>query len=743
MTEKDWLGNENTLGIDVIRNKYFDEGEVFIDFMERVSLGDKRYYDIIINKKFMPAGRVLANIGLLGNGKRTTSNCYVLKIKDDSLESIFECGKEMARTYSAGGGVGIDLGVLAPRGAKVNNAARTSSGAVSFMDFYSMITGLIAQHGRRGALMLSMPCDHPDIEEFVDVKTDLDRVTKANTSVRMFDDFMVAVNEGGKYELRFHREETGEDIIKTIDAKQLFRKIAQNNWDMGEPGMLFWDTIDNNRIQPDEDSMPAGVNPCAEEPLIDYGACLLGSINLAAFVTPEGWFDMAAFEDTVALAVEYLNDVLDKGAGFHPLAEQSIVANDWRQIGLGIMGLADMLIKMKCRYGSTESLRICDEIGHHMVNAALRASALLTEKYGKYSKYDEDIVLTSEFIHRNADDETIKLIAEHGLANSQLLTIPPCGSIATMLGISSGIEPIFANYYTRKTESLKGEDTYYKVYTPIVKRYMDEHGIEDDSQLPDFFVTAHDIDWKVRVNMQSVWQAHIDASISSTVNLPEHTTVEEVEQLYNYAWQRGLKGITVFRDNCKRVGVLTTGAPKAEEQQAEEPQYDHIVPVSRSEFGTTHGSTYLKRCACGKLYITVNRDEAGNVVETFVNTSKGGICQANSNAVNRLISLAMRSGVKVDEIVDQLSGISCPACVRAISKGKEIDGLSCPDIIAKVIKDFYNCEQPVPVTSNTPVEMSVAEQYEPDENHCPDCGAELMHTGGCIQCTSCPWSKCG
>jgi len=357
--------------------------------------------------------------------------------------------------------------------------------------------------------------------------------------------------------------------------------------------------------------------------------------------------------------------------------------------------------------------------------------------------------MNSSFYQAHESPELNEAVVMYGLANSQLLTIAPTGSLSTMIGVSGGIEPIFANYYTRKTESLHGEDVYYKVYTPIVDKYMKEHGISDDKDLPEWFVTAGDLDYHNRIDMQAVWQKHIDASISSTVNLPHEATVEDVENLYMYAWEKGLKGITVFRDGCERAGILTTSEPKKQDKETEVGiHYDSIIPVSRKEIGVTTGNTYCKRCACGTLYITINHDKNGNIVETFINTSKGGVCQANTNAVSRMVSTNLRSGVKVSEIADQLKGIRCPACIQSMKDGK-LDGISCADILAKTLLEFYKELNPngepkaqTKIVTKAPEKQTESEVEEWDGEHCPKCGAKLMHRGGCVDCPECAWSKC-
>lgn len=459
---------------------------------------------------------------------------------------------------------------------------------------------------------------------------------------------------------------------------------------------------------------------------------MLGSMNLAAFVK-KGKFDFYDFCESVNVAVQALNDILEEGLPLHPLEEQRKSVSEWRQIGLGIMGLADMLIKLEIPYDSDIARDLCGNIAHAMANQALFMSSQIAEwKKDPYEKYDLRVMNTPYF-KAHADTLTYKYVESYGLRNSQLLTIAPTGTLSTMLGISGGIEPIFANSYTRKTESLHGHDEYYKVYTPIVQEYMDVHGLKDESELPEWFVTSSDISPRDRIAMQAVWQNSIDASISSTINLPETATVEDVKDIYMTAWEMGLKGVTVFRNGCKRTGILTTDSKKVTTctDESETPKYNYITPVSRKSIGTTHGNTYCKKCACGTLYITLNRDDEGNVVESFIHTSKGGICQANTSAVNRLVSLCMRSGVKTDEIIDQLKGITCGACTKAMSNGIKLDGISCPDILARTLIEF--CK---------PTDEKKIVEKPANQECCPECGEPIIHDGGCVQCTNCGWSKC-
>ena len=745
MTVQEWLGLDNKLGIDIWTNKYQFENETFDEWLDRISNGNEEVKNLILEKKFLFGGRILSNRGLDKKGIKTTlSNCYVIAPPEDNIESIFECATKLARTYSYGGGCGIDISKLAPRGAKVRNTAKETSGSVSFMDLYSLVTGLIGQNGRRGALMISLACDHPDIEEFIEIKSDLERVTKANISIRITDKFMYAVENNEDFILSFTREETNDTITKTINARSLFRKICEMNWDYAEPGMLFWDRIENwNMLSNDSDFHYAGTNPCAEEPLPAGGSCLLGSINLAEFVTEDKKFDYDSFVVAVDIAVTALNEVLDEGLELHPLQEQRDSVRDWRQIGLGIFGLADMLIKMNIKYGSKEAIALCDKIGFTMVDTAIYTSAAIAAYNGVYPKYNSMAVETSQYLRANVTNSTYREVQLYGLNNSQLLTIAPTGSLSSMLGVSGGIEPIFANYYTRKTESLLGHDEYYKVYTPIVEKYMKEHNITDDTMLPDFFVTAQDLDYKNRIEMQAVWQKHIDASISSTVNVPNSFTVEETEDLYMTAWKSGLKGVTIFRDGCKRTGILTTTETKTDEN---EPVHE----LKRGEIIATDDNIIgLKRklmTGCGSLHCQAFFDQSnGELREIYLSKGSTGGCNNFMIGLSRMISAAARAGVSLDDIVDQL--MSTGACPSYAKRGKS-KGSCCPMAIGYALKDMH--KQFNEYFMQGAIIAEVTKSTKEEEVHtekkskilCPSCGEELVFEGGCNSCKACGWSKC-
>lgn len=605
MTVKEWLGEDNQLGIDIWTKKYAFEGENFDSWITRVSGGNKEIAQYMKEKKFLFGGRILSNRGLDRLGRKVTySNCYVIEPPKDEIESIFDCAKKLARTYSYGGGCGVDISQLSPKGAKINNAAKETSGAVSFMELYSLVTALIGQNGRRGALMISMDCSHPDILEFIELKTDLEKVTKANVSVRIYKDFMESVKKGTDYILSYEREATGEVIKKRVPARALFKKITDTSWDYAEPGVLFWDRISNwNLLSNTEEFSYAGVNPCAEEPLPAGGSCLLGSINLSEFVrnpfSESADFDFEELKKCVTASVFALNEVLEEGLPLHPLPEQRESVEKWRQIGLGIMGLADALIKLGVTYGQKETVDICDKIGFVMADTAIAASALLAKEKGRFSGCKVEEIMETPYFLMNTTEETRAFVKEYGLRNSQLLTIAPTGTLSTMLGISGGIEPVYANYYERKTESLHGEDVYYRVYTKIVKDYMEAHRIEDDRELPGFFVTAMNLDYKQRIDMQAIWQLHVDASISSTVNLSHGFTKEETEALYMYAYDMGLKGITIYRDGCKRMGILST------KKKEENKSASGILPCPEcgGELVSTEGCDSCKSCGWSKCQL--------------------------------------------------------------------------------------------------------------------------------------------
>jgi ribonucleoside-diphosphate reductase alpha chain len=460
------------------------------------------------------------------------------------------------------------------------------------------------------------------------------------------------------------------------------------------------------------------------------GSCLLGALNLSAFVknpfTKNAQFDFGEFKLAVIDAVNALNEVLDEGLELHPLEEQRNSVRDWRQIGLGMMGLADCLIKLGIVYGSDEANDLCDQIARTLFEWSVKASEKRSESYGSYPMFDAHVINSSDMM-KNID------YMVSGLNNSQLLTIAPTGSISTMLGISGGIEPIFANSYTRKTQSLHGKDTFYKVYTPIVQAYMDAHNLKDESELPEEFVVASDISPENRIRCQAAWQNWIDASISSTINLPNEATIEDVENIYMYAWECGLKGVTVYRAGCAREGILVTDETKKNlEKENNTLDRGDIVPVSDNLIG-------MKRklmTGCGSLHCSAFFDaETKELRETYLSKGSTGGCNNFMVGLSRMISLSARAGVKLDDIIDQLN--SCGVCpsyaVRKATKGDTSPGSCCPIAVGKALKEMHN-EILGKETLHKPLNVNSPK--------CPKCGAELIHEGGCNICKNCGWTKC-
>ena len=756
MTIEDWLGQENQLGMDIWTKKYCSEGEDFEAWIQRISGGNEEIGRYIKEKKFLFGGRILSNRGLNKQGRKVTySNCYVIAPPEDEIESIFECAKKLARTYSYGGGCGVDISKLSPRGAKINNAAKETSGAVSFMELYSLVTALIGQNGRRGALMISIDCSHPDVAEFIELKTDLDKVTKANISIRIHEDFMEAVKKNEEYLLHYTRETTGEVIEKRVNARELFRRITETNWDYAEPGALFWDRITGwNLLSNTKEFSYAGVNPCAEEPLPAGGSCLLGSVNLAQFVenpfTDEAFFDFDGFKLCVQASVKALNEVLEEGLPLHPLPEQRESVAQWRQIGLGIMGLADALIKLGLTYGEEDAVKMCDKIGFAMADTAIAASAKLAKEQGAFPQCKVEEIMETPYFLANTTEKTRELVRKHGLRNSQLLTIAPTGTLSTMLGISGGIEPVYANYYERKTESLHGTDVYYKVYTKIVESHMKEHNLTDDKQLPDYFVTAMTLDYRQRIDMQSIWQRHIDASISSTVNVPESFTVEETESLYMYAFEQGLKGITIFRDGCKRIGILNTKETKTV-TAGEGLKRGEIILVTDDVVGKKRKLI----TGCGSLHcIALFDPHTGALLETYLSKGSTGGCNNFMVGLSRMISISARGGIDIETIVDQLnSSGSCPSyTARRVTRKDTSKGACCPMAVGNALMDMYREMQEElsqkgekkdsGKVKKAPKPKAVTKREETDKIYCPECGEPLVFEEGCNICKSCGWSKC-
>ena len=761
MEINEWLNN-NELSINIFNKKYRNGKETLEEFFERVSHGYEPIKQLIVDKKFIFGGRILASRGV-SDRKVTYSNCYVIAPPDDNIESIFECTAKLARTYSYGGGCGVDLSKLRPNGAAVHNASKTSSGPVSFMDMFSQVTQTISQNGRRGALMISIDVNHPDIDEFIDCKTDLERVKFANISVRVNDEFMRAVENDEDYMLRWpcnleltqfsnkylwdetpynnltQLEDRNNDIVyvKKVRARELFNKLVRNNWDYAEPGILYWDRIQGYNLLDNTDFKYAGVNPCAEEPLPAGGSCLLGSLNLSEFVldpfTSRSRIDFDSLEKAVFTAVVGLNQVLIEGLNLHPLEEQRNSVSEWRQIGLGTMGLADALIKLGIKYGSKESLAIIKTIYETIAKSAILQSLELAKAHGCYSKCDKEKLVESSFIkHLKLPEAVLSDIKEYGLYNSQLLTCAPTGSIGTMLEVSTGVEPNFALSYTRKTQSLDGKDTFYKVHAKIVNDYLNVYGSETMEELPDYFVTSADIDPIERVMIQGALQLYTDASISSTVNLSKEATTKDVANIYMAAWKYGLKGITIYRSGCKREGILTIDLPKPTD-----------IPMTKSpkrpkeleaDFYTVNSK--------GNQYIILVGLLNGKPYEIFAfkpnvklsaEPHKGVITKKSKMHYNFRSNLLQITELELanENIEEKAATLYASMLLR--------HGVDIRYIIKTAKKVNDN------ITSFSSAMCRVLAKYVPTETtgeKCPECGGDIINEGGCSHCKNCGWAKC-
>jgi ribonucleoside-diphosphate reductase alpha chain len=731
MELKNWLDTQ--LGQDIWTRKYQNGDETFDQWLDRVSNGDDAVKDLILSKKFIFGGRILASRGITDR-KVTYSNCYVLPPVGDSIEEIYDTNKYLARTFSYGGGCGIDISQLRPKGSPVNNAALTTTGAVSFMETFNNTSQTIGQKGRRGALMISMDVNHAEIEDFINAKTQNKKLEECNISVRTDDLFMTRVIAGDG------------------NANNLMYKLAENNWNWGEPGMLFWDNINKETLLSEYIKKGefefAGVNPCAEEPLPAGGSCLLGSLNLAEFVKdPFGKrpaFDIPSFKQAVKVAIRALNQVLDEGLPLHPLQIQRDSVAKWRQIGLGIMGFGDMLIKMRIPYGSDRCSNLIATIGMALCNTGLQESALLAKELGTFEAYNLDYILNSFYIQSKIKEgviyeETIDLIKAYGLRNSQLFTIAPTGSIGTMFGVSTGVEPIYdVNGFARTTKSLNAEDKVYMEYPNIVQRAIEADDIDMLNNKPAYLIGAKDLDFMSRVKTQADWQVWIDASISSTLNLPKESPVEDVFKAYIAAHELGCKGLTVFRDGCKKEGILKGVAkeekPEPTQLNAIDTDINHCIA-----FGSK------LQTGCGSLWMTVYfHKKTGQLCHIFLNKGSKGGCNSYMVGLSRLISLAGKKGATVEEIVDQLkSVVACPSFVsRKTTEANISDGRSCAEAVGRELLKLHEQFKINYLNQPEITQLKIGNEVKIEIAKCPECGAELSHTGGCINCYNCGWTKC-
>lgn len=673
------------------------------------------FYGIMTSLKFIPNSPTLMNAGReLGQ----LSACFVLPI-DDSIESIFEAIQHTAMIHKSGGGTGFSFSRIRPKGDRVKSTQGIASGPISFMTIFDVATETVKQGGtRRGANMAILRVDHPDIEEFISTKTHIERLNNFNISVALTEKFMQAVELGNDYALINPRT---EKEVRWISASAIFDKIVNSAWNSGEPGIVFLDRINRSNPTPDLGEIES-TNPCGEQPLLPYESCNLGSINLGKFVK-DGNIDYQALKDTVWHAVHFLDNVIDVNK--FPLEEIRNMTLLTRKIGLGVMGFADLLICLGIPYNSDKAVSLAEELMSFIDKESKEASAELAVKRGNFPAYKGSIY----------DNPNTPL-----MRNATTTTIAPTGTISIIAGASSGIEPLFAISYIRRvldgTELVETHPLFVKAMKdagkysePLMEKIAEAGSIQDMDEVPkdlkEIFVTSLDVSPEDHIAIQAAFQKDIDNAVSKTINFPEGVTQDSIRRAYILAWSKGLKGITIYRSGSRPIQVLSLKKERkltdSSEKNLQKNTNGKIAPRPRPP--KTHGITERVRTGCGNLYVTVNWDDK-DICEVFAQMGKTGGCAAcQIEAESRLISLALRSGIRVQSIVSQLAGIRCPSPIW--HEGGQI--LSCPDAIAKVLASAsgINIEKGGPVIMN-----------------CPECGAVLEPEGGCFLCRSCGFSKC-
>lgn len=764
---------------------------------------EKEFYRVLEDFKFVPGGRILSGAG---TGYQVTYfNCFVIPNPKDSRHGILESLGQLIEIQSRSGGVGLNLSSLRPRGARVKKVNGTSSGPVNWATLFSVATHDIVQQGgsRRGATMLMLHDWHPDVEEFITVKQDLTKINGANLSVCVSDGFMEAVKNDGDWDLvypdlndpHYDAEWDGDingwkekgykvKVYKTVKAKELWDLICTAAWKSAEPGLHFLERS-NKRSNTWYFEKLLATNPCGEQPLGGWAVCNLGAMNLAAYVKDAdlkndkaGWFDYEAFGKDVQVAMRFLDNVIDDTYYF--FKENERVAKEIRRTGLGIMGIADTFIQMKIRYGSEESEKVSKKIFKTLRDNAYIASADIAKEKGSFLKYERDNYQKGYHI-KALPQEIRKKIYEQGIRNAVLLTIAPTGTTSLLAGVSSGVEPVYEFEYSHNGRLGKQ-----MVYHGLYGEWKESHPNEER---PDYFVGANDLTPEDHVKIQAVAQEYIDSSISKTVNAPNSHTVEDVKNLYMAAYDNGLKGVTYFRDGS-RMGVLQREEKKpaeasAEKQEEIKPQVPVTPRMPRPMMLT--GVTYKADSPTGKLYVTINHDEKGDMFEVFINHGKSGSdLMALADALGRMVSFVLRihspvpARERVREIVSELAGIGGS---RSSGFG-ENRVRSLPDAISKVLA--RHCEfrvngkvedsalftqrmansngQATTLNSGstkathadaTAVEEVVANQLALPQTGasstsstslfdiCPECGSgSFAYEEGCKKCYGCGYSEC-
>lgn len=694
----------------VLENRFLKNGESEDKMYLRVARfvadnedDEQDFYTIMSKKLFLPNTPTLINAGKKESSGQLAA-CFVLPI-DDSMDQIYETLKNAAVIQKSGGGVGYDFSAIRPKNDPVKSSQGVASGPISFMKAYDASTDTIKQGGvRRGANMAILRVDHPDIEDFIECKKDTKELNSFNLSIGMTDDFIDAIKNDIVFELKFNNK-----VYKTIKAKELYNKIVKNAHETGEPGVIFIDQI--NKHHPLKNETIAAVNPCGEQPLLPYESCNLGSINLSKFIDEEEKeFETEYFKKTIKTAVKFLDNIIDKNK--YPMDKIKEVVKRNRKIGLGVMGYADMLIKMGLVYGSEEANNFTKEIAKLFSDTAKNASHNLALEKESFPNFENSFW-----------DAPIR--------NATVTTIAPTGTISILAETSGGIEPVFSPYYYSNRmdqqilvihplfkEMLIKKDKL-KEFEKLAKKYnedLDKLPLgEFDQELKTLFKNAHDIKPEEHVKVQSIWQKNIDNAVSKTINLSNKATLEDVQDIYLLAYDLGLKGITIYRDGSRGYAVLSS---KNSNSNAKDT-------LKRDEW--QKGYTTKIPTGCGSLWITINENKEGKINEVFISNSSDGGCP-NIQGEARLISLLLRNNIPIEDIIDQLTSVKCPRSIAS----KRTKSKSCSDAVAITIKEYLN-------KGNEKVEV------EKEKLTCPDCKEILDQdcmVEGCITCKNCGWSKC-
>jgi len=701
---------------------------------------EQKFYDALDDFKYLPAGRITAGAGT--GRKVTLFNCFVMGTVPDSMGGIFDMLKEAALTMQQGGGIGYDFSTIRPRGADVKGVAADASGPLSFMDVWDAMCRTIMSAGsRRGAMMATMRCDHPDIESFIEAKSDPARLRMFNLSVLVTDAFMEAVKAGGSWDLQFDGK-----VYHTVEARDLWNKIMRSTYDFAEPGVIFIDRINaaNNLAYCET---IAATNPCGEQPLPPYGACLLGSINLAKLVAnpfgADATLDEGALNDLVATAVRMMDNVVD--ASNFPLEQQAQEAQAKRRIGLGVTGLADALLMVGQRYGSDEAAATAERWLKAIARSAYLASVELAKEKGAFPLFDAEKYLASGTMQA-MDEDVRTAIATHGIRNALLTSIAPTGTISLYAGnVSSGIEPVFAYSYTRKVLQKDGSRTEEEVVDYAVQIWRDRFG---DVPLPDYFVNAQTLAPLDHVKMQAAAQKWVDSSISKTINCPEDISFTDFKDVYMTAYETGCKGCTTYRPNDVTGSVLSVS--ETSEKTPEVDQGADVIymsePLDRPQ--ELEGSTYKLKWPDSEhaIYLTVNDiliNGHRRPFEVFIN-SKNMEHFAWTVALTRMISAVFRRGGDVSFVVEELKAVFDPR------GGAWIGGKYIPSILAAIggvierhmISIGFIEGEGLGLKSDP--QAQVVNLDAPRGKACPSCGqCDLQMVEGCMTCLSCGHSKCG